>query len=77
MNMPYNTFEIEHARHQYMMEGENRERLVKIALAGRKKYNPIVKMMQSFQRIVQPRASFQPQNPPVVVSEVNQPATSG
>jgi hypothetical protein len=56
MNMPHNAYEVNQARIQYMLEGDNRERLADIARAGSEKPSRISKVLNVLQRAVQQNA---------------------
>jgi hypothetical protein len=75
MNIPYNAYEINQARIQQMLEGENRERLADIARAGSAKPSRIVRVMSAFQRVAgAKRASSSPST--ALVNKVR-PAANG
>jgi hypothetical protein len=61
--MPYNAIEISEARRQYMLEGDNRERLADIARAGSEKSSRMGKIMNTFRRAIQHSAPVEHQDP--------------
>ena len=50
--LPYNAYEINQARIQQMLEGDNRERLADIARAGRTHPGRLVKLMSALRHLI-------------------------
>ena len=50
--MPYNAYEINQARVQQMLEGDNRERLADIARAGRTHPGRLVKLIRAVRHLI-------------------------
>lgn len=73
---PYNIYEIEKARREYLLERVNRERLADIARAGHPRSNSIVRLLRAVQRMVK-----MPQRPPTTETQPNgvvvKPVTHG
>jgi hypothetical protein len=73
--MPYNAFEINEARRQYVLERANRERLGDISRAGNQKPSRMGKIMNIFHHAVQRSTPVEQQTSPT--GEVISYATNG
>jgi hypothetical protein len=75
MNMPYNAFEINQARIQQMLEGDNRQRLADIARAGQARHRRIVKIVNAFQSVLGSKQESSTSTP--LMNEVALPTSNG
>jgi uncharacterized protein YqeY len=73
--MPYNAYRISEARRQYMLEGDNRERLADIAKAGNEKPSRMGKIMNVLHHALHRSTPDEQQTAPV--SEIVPSATNG